>query len=202
MKRSGWDIHTPICDDCRGIGHDFVPPRDHPSADHRAPAGAGALLKMAVKLVVGILLYFVATVVAGFSVIFLFLGGGLGEVWGQQIGIVLAQFAIPHRAPFAIAIVSFVASVPVMLGLWHAIRPRILKMTTFAPLAMLTTYGMLLLTVFALAQAAPRFSIREGLNLKFALVGLGIWTVIAIVWAIPAGAVVNRLFRSDTQTRN
>jgi len=159
-------------------------------------------MKMALKLVVSILIYFVATVVAGFSVIFLFLGGGIAEVWDQHIGIVLAQLAIPHRAPFATAIVSFVASIPVMLGLWHAIRPRVLDMATFAPLAMLSAYGMLLLTVFALAQAAPRFSIREGLNLKFALVGLGIWSVIAIALAIPAGAVVNRLFRSDNQARN
>jgi hypothetical protein len=163
---------------------------------------------MAMRLVSGALIYFLATVVVGFSVIFMMFGGGLADVWGQHIGIVLSQIAIPRRTPFAVAIVSFVASVPLMLGLWHAARitsqrlPNAGAVASFAALATLSAYGVLLLAVFALAQAAPMFSVMEGVNLKFALIALGVWSIIAIALAILAGAVVNHLFRRAPQVGN
>jgi hypothetical protein len=60
----------------------------------------------------------------------------------------------------------------------------------------LVGYGALVVAVTWTANVAPRFSVMESVNLKFSLMLLAAWSILAIALAMPAGAVVNRLFGS------
>ena len=156
------------------------------------------------KLIGSVLIYAAAIVFVGFSVLFLLLGEGIGESWPDYLGIVRSQLAIPRRAPFAAAIIGFVAVVPLLLGIWQTwrinsgFRPGAAAVASCAAAVSLGSYGVLAFTVMAMSHSAARFSVMEGVNLSFALMLLGAWSMLAIPLAISAGQAINRLFVPTT----
>jgi hypothetical protein len=156
------------------------------------------------KLIASVLIYAAVTVVVGFSVLFLLLGEGIGESWPEHLGTLRSQLAVPRRVPFVAAIIGFVAVVPLLLGLWQTWRiksgfqPGAAAVASCTAAISLGSYAVLVLTVMAMSQAAARFSVMEGVNLSFALMLLGAWSVVAIPLAIPAGLTINRLFIPTT----
>ena len=152
------------------------------------------------KLIASVLIYAAAIVFVGFSVLFLLLGEGIGESWPDHLDLVRSQLAIPRRRPFAIAIIAFVAVVPLLLGVWQTwrinsgFRPGAATVASCAAAVSLGCYAVLAFTVMAMSQAAARFSLMEGINLNVAVMLLGAWSMLAIPLAIPAGLTINRLF--------
>ena len=151
------------------------------------------------KLIISILAYGISIILVGFTGLFALVGEGLFHSWPQHLSTLAHQFDVPKRAPFAFAIVAFVVAVPVVLGVWHWLRLRAGIAVSLGTIAGATAamslggYGALFAVVMWMANVAPAFSVMEGVNLQFGLMLLGAWSVLAVILAMPAGAVVNRL---------
>ena len=154
------------------------------------------------KLIASLLTYLVLMIFVGFSGLFVLIGDGL-YAWLQHASTVVQQFAVPKRAPFASLIVMFVIAVPTIVAIWHWRRLQLGKQSTPSGMAGRTSvlsvgiYVALVIAAMAMANAAPAFSVMEGVNLKFGLMLLGAWSVLAVILAIPAGAIVNCLLRAS-----
>jgi hypothetical protein len=153
-----------------------------------------------IRLIYIILIYAVATVCIGFTCIFAVLDHDLMDAWPQYLSIVANQLSSPRRALFAWIIVTFVMSTPLSIGSWQAWRikfgspPAHSDVACFAFSAIFGSYVIFFLAVTAATAAGPVLSVMENINLRFAMILLGVWSVIAFFLAILAGATVNRLF--------
>jgi hypothetical protein len=152
------------------------------------------------KLITSLSIYVTTMIFVGFSGLFVLIGDGF-FAWPQHANTVLQQFAVPKRAPFALLIVLFVIAVPTVVGLWHWRRLTLGKQSSPGSMAGRTfvvsfgLYAVMIIAATAMANAAPAFSVMEGINLKFGIMLLGAWSALATVLAIPTGAAVNRLLQ-------
>lgn len=170
--------------------------------DTVAVSGGQTCERPSMKLILSILIYAVTIVGLGFTCIFAALSHDILVAWPQYLGIVADQLISPRRAPFAWIIATFVVSVPVSLGGWQAWRiksgsaPSKAAVASSAFLIIFGSYIVFYLAIALAAADAPVLSVMESVNLKFALIVLGLWGVFAILLAMPAGAAVNRLLGS------